>query len=149
MSAGWNYLLLNGLSPGTGAGNRVGREVYMDYIQWYLSSITRFMIVYDRQSNGAVPSSTALTEDSTDQFSPWAYDGKDRFDILWDSQFDVTPEYSRIQVQKAMPVNRTAYYNAGTAGTVADITTGALYLAWWSAGASAGPNISLMLYFRE
>lgn len=150
LAAGWNYTLLNGLVPGTGASNRIGREIYLDYIQWYVSQTAlRWMFVYDKQPNGVTPASNALTEDSTDQRSPHNFSNRERFDILWDSQFDTTPEQAPIVQRKAFPVCRTTYYNSGSAGTVADITTGALYLAIWSAGAGAAPSFALNLYYKE
>lgn len=150
MAAGWNYLLLNGLTLGTGASNRIGREIMMRELDFYVSpTASRFMIVYDRQSNGGAPSSTDLTQDSTDLQSPWSFTNRDRFDILWDSQWDRTPEQAIISYQKGLPIGLCTYYNSGNAGTVADITSGALYLAIWSQGAAGGPGVSLMLYYEE
>nr|UOF82936.1 capsid protein [Cressdnaviricota sp.] len=121
----------------------------MDYLQWFITSgYLRWMFLYDKQPNGAAPS-VSPTQDSADQVSPWSYDSKDRYDIIWDSLYDTTPEMATITRQKKTIVNRTAYYNAGTAGTIADITTGSLYLALWSNAAVGPQSISIMLYYRE
>jgi len=150
LAAGWNYLLLNGLQLGTGGSNRVGREIFMQKLDYSLAaSITRWMIVYDRQSNGATPAADALTQDVLDSASPQNFSNRDRFDILWDGQYDRTPEQAQILNCKDFEINLPTYYNSGSAGTVADITSGALYLAVWSQGAAGGPSVSLMLYYEE
>jgi len=150
LAAGWNYLLLNGIQIGTGGSNRVGREVFLEKLDFSISGTpTRWMIVYDRQSNGATPATDALTQDVSDSISPQNFSNKERFDILWDSQYDRTPEQAQIYNHKDFEIGLCTYYNSGSAGTVADITSGALYLAVWSVGAAAAPGVSIMLYFLE
>jgi len=146
-----NLLLLNGLVPGSGGSERVGRHVFMTTMTWRCSNIAnqRFMIVYDRQSNGQALTGSDLMQDTSDQFSPYNFSNKERFDVLMDSLYNTTPELNPITIWKDFPIHRDTIYNSGTAGTVADITTGSLYLVVYSTAIAPAPSLSFMLYYYE
>jgi len=141
------YILLNGLSMGTGMADRTGRILYMKSMEirgfWTGGSaqaagrgICRMILIYDRQTNAAEP---ALD----DVIYPAEVEGlrnlanRARFKIIkdetWqvcrstqtDEIFDQAPFHWYVQLPKNC---QKTVYNAGDAGTVADIETGALYL---------------------
>lgn len=146
----WNYLLLNGLTQGTSGSQRVGRQIFMTTMQFYISTggINRFLIVYDKQCNGSALSATDIFQDSTDIFSPYSFSNRERFCYLYDSLYDTTPELSPVNRQLHFPIKKYTTYNAGNAGTIADIATGSLYfISYPTSGLSVG--ISLNLYYEE
>lgn len=146
-----NLLLLNGLSQGSGGSQRVGRQVFMTRLTWRIQSISnqRFMIVYDRQANAQALNVSDLMQDTSDQFSPYNFSNKERFDVLMDSLYVTTPELNPITIWKDFPIYRDTVYNTGSSGTISDISTGSLYLVVYSSLVAAAPSISFMLYYYE
>jgi len=137
--------LLNGMAQGTTASTRIGRRIAMKSIEFKFrvlsdttttATVTRFAIVLDKQANAAAPAFTDIY-DSADPGALRNISNKARFWVLWDSglspligntatagqqtdsSLKVFENYKRINI----PVQ----YNAGTAGTVGDIQTNALY----------------------
>lgn len=111
----------------------------------------RYMIVYDKQSNGAPPSLGDLLRDSnagnqTSAFSQINLDNRDRFEILKDVAFPTAyfspataasrtnqnildKVRSTVNVDLFIPLKgREVVFNSNNAGSAADIQTGALYL---------------------
>jgi len=80
-------VLLNGLAQGTGASQRVGRQILIHLIRMRFfgssSQAVRFVLVYDRQSNGAAPSVTDIFESNT-VASEINWSNRDRFDFVYD-----------------------------------------------------------------
>lgn len=112
----------------------------------------RLIIFYDRQPNGAAPSIADLLTNtdsagstSSDAYSMLNISNADRFKILVDEYWGIptqipsagsgaTQEAQVLQDRKPISIKRftklggmETHYNAGTAGTIADITTGSLY----------------------
>lgn len=158
-SSAYPQLLCNGLVPGTGSNNRVGRKISMRSISlrgWIFfaqagttptADFMRLVLVYDRQPNGALPAFADVFQDTnqagttnTDSLSNVNINNADRFKIIkefvWASPgAAAAAAYSGINEQRVLELKAfiklnalETHYNAGTAGTVADITTGSLFL---------------------
>lgn len=134
--------LLNGLAQGTTASTRIGRRIQMKSIEMkgFANAqstsdfqTVRFAIVLDKQANAAAPAFTDIYDAAT----PYALrniSNKARFWVLWDSglkdisgnnSFMCDTSVESLEIYKR--INIPVQYNAGTAGTVGDIQTNALY----------------------
>lgn len=134
--------LCNGLAPGNSATTRVGVKLSIRTIELRLSVMpdtaggvlqrNRFFLVIDRQANGTVP--TALT----DIITPGTVNGlrsltnRKRFKIIMDKMFSIGPTAQQganrvfhIYLKLRRPL--VVEYNAGVAGTIADIVSNSLY----------------------
>lgn len=132
--------LLNGLVPGTDVSQRVGRAVLLRELELRLQftvtagtgvdQFVRYMIVVDRQPNGAAPVITDIIR-SASVTSMSNIDNARRFSFLQDSTFHLNataePDSQRAFVL-TRPLSIPVQFNAGTAGTVADIVTNSVYL---------------------
>lgn len=146
-------LLLNGLARGDDINQRSGREVMMKSVELRFNSfatgttgvdqIHRVALVYDRQANATALTWADVFTSSSINY-PRNLENRKRFKVLMDTWYviNASGEPGTAHVEKyyrklAHPVT----FNSGNAGTVADITTGSLYLMWTSsaaAGAGAG-----------
>ena len=135
--------LLNGLQPGSSASQRIGQKVTIKSIQIklaadmnanFLPTLCRWFLVVDRQSNGAAP---AAITDILNAASPYALrnlDNRKRFKILLDKTRQVADHnnagsngvFWNVYMKFRRPF--IVEYNAGVAGTVADIVSNSLYL---------------------
>lgn len=109
--------------------------------QFSPSQLARCIIVYDCQPNGVALTLAELlvTADSTAQLN---LDNRDRFKILWDKVWTLGPlqtdassfiqavDRANYPIKKYKKLNLDMIFNGGSTGTVADITTGALYMVW-------------------
>lgn len=136
--------LLNGLTQGTTASTRIGRRITVKSIEWRFNCSTstltnwtsnRFMIVVDTQANAATPAFT----DIYDGLAPSTLrnvSNMPRFKVLYDSdEFimignlssspgnDMIARAFKGYIKCHIPVQ----YNIGTAGTIGDIQTNAIY----------------------
>lgn len=158
--------LLNGCVPGSQNFNRIGRKIQLKSLQvrgYFVASdatvantMARMIIVYDKQPNGAAPTWANIvtsqnisgTTSSTvnDMIN---LDNRDRFEIIRDhvctlaSKNDTaTQSYSGsptiLHLNEFIKLGkRETVYNAGTAGTIGDITSGSLYVFFISSEAFA------------
>lgn len=148
--------LLNGMTQGTTTVTRIGQKIEMTACQIKLAyssattaSVTtapmdllQVSLVYDKQANGAAPAWSDIFTDSTAINAPCGarnVNNLDRFVVL--KTFHVclagagpNAEY----IEHYVSMKHDVRYNTGTAGTVADIQTGALYLAYSNGNAIAG-----------
>lgn len=156
-TTGTQLQLLNGCIAGSQNYNRIGRKIHMKSLQIHgeihntdASSgpvVVRLLIVYDKQSNGAAPtlamiitSQTIAGATSSSVFDMVNLDNRDRFEIIRDKYYPLgvidntaTQTYANgpgnCVVNEFIPLGgRETTYNAGTAGTVGDIQSGALYM---------------------
>jgi hypothetical protein len=104
----------------------------------------RFIFVYDRQSNGAAPAITDVL-DSNSPFSLFNKDNAQRFRIVADfvKVLNASVESGSTHVTGIVRtrLETPVLFNSGTAGTIADINTGGLFLLSLgssTAGATAG-----------
>jgi len=106
--------------------------------QWH-----RYLVVYDRQTNGAALTFANVIS-ALDVSAPRNLENRRRFTILMDRKFHLNASGeagSQRLVQWYRRLRHPVTYNNGDAGTVADITTGSLYLISYgrvAAGATAG-----------
>lgn len=146
--------LLNGCIPGSTATDRIGRKVVLKSVYFrYVASLAttstqggalRIIIFYDKQANASTPAITDLL--LADTFaSPNNLSNRDRFVVICDEITEPISAGNNFQIAGNIwkRLNLETMFNAGTAGTVADITTGALYMAFaQSAGiATAAPTL--------
>jgi len=141
--------LLNGIPRGDDIEERTGRQITMRSLELTVEFhqappgstpvpvLIRAMIVYDKQPNG-----TALTTAQVlntvgglnAAISPRNLEYRSRFQVIRDMRSTLSsaelddfrdgPKYFKYYGSMNLPVT----YNSGDAGTVADITTGSLYL---------------------
>lgn len=143
--------LLNGLASGSTATTRVGRKVTIKsmMLRWNYNMgatstggcVLRILIVYDKQSNATAPAITDILA-TDDWMSANNLSNRDRFVTLSDvitapvgvsSDFEIGDMiYKRLNLE--------TNFNAGNAGTVGDITSGAIYLFVAQSGSMATAN---------
>jgi hypothetical protein len=149
--------LANGIVPGFDIAGRLGRLVTIKSIlvdiEDFATAATgidqyhRTLLVYDRQTNGAALAVTDVLS-SVNVLAPYNFGNLARFVILYDQAhyLNAVSEpgsglHYRIRVRRPLDV----VFNAGTAGTVADIQSGSLYLIAIgnvAAGVAAGAIVS-------
>lgn len=132
-------LLLNGIAPGTALNQRIGRQVLLKKLKYHLTAavtaatgvdqIHRVLIVRDSQPN-AVALTMADVLDGGQQ-SQVNISNQMRFKILLDERIYLNasgePDSAQL-LDGSISMNTITQFNAGVAGTVADITTNSLYL---------------------
>jgi len=153
--------LLNGMANGNDASTRIGRKVTLRSLlfKYSCSMVTagtggaciRFLIVYDKQSNAAAPTITDVLLQN-EFLSPNNLSNRDRFVTLVD---EVTAPISAAGEQATCGIvykvlNLEQMFNAGSAGTIADITMGSIYLFVAQSGNIAGgaPTIAYKTRIR-
>lgn len=152
------FTLISVPVPGTGFNNRIGRKIHNRsiYIRGRVAlqsamgpvaatqssaQLLRMIVFCDLQPNGAAPAVTDLLVTASPA-SQLNMDGRDRFRILKDKIYAMDP-YTAGAAYADAAWNRTMYtvkvykkinietiFNAGAAGTIADITSGAIYMFW-------------------
>jgi len=131
--------LLNGLVPDSTATGRIGRKVVMKSLYFRYSaqlaptstqgSPIRIIIVYDKQANTQAPGVTDIL--LADSFtSPNNLSNRDRFVILADEVTEPVSTGGTYAVAGVIykKLNLETMFNAGTAGTIGDITSGSVYV---------------------
>lgn len=156
-NTGTQLQLLNGVAPGTNDNNRIGRRISLKSLQIHgligitdsttsAASCARMIIVYDKQPNAAAPTFANIIQSqniagttASDIYAMVNLDNRDRFEIIRDKWFNfgfvdntatqavATSPSSHVINEFIKLGNRETTFNAGTAGTIADITSGSLY----------------------
>jgi hypothetical protein len=146
--------LLNGLPRGDDVSERVGRKVVMTGLDLSLVSYVtpttgidqthRYILVYDKQANGAAPAITDVLVSASTVALP-NLNNRLRFVILADEikalNASAEPGSYWATGMRKLRFNLSTIFNSGDAGTVADIQTGAFFLITLgsiAAGATAG-----------
>lgn len=136
-------LLLNGLQPGSSASQRIGMKVAIRSLQMKLISFCtagtgvdqehRWLVLLDRQANGAAPAALTdfLAAGNTKGLRNLA--NRRRFKIVLDKRYYINnanePGSARVfNVYMKFRRPLIVEYNAGIAGTIADIVSNSLYL---------------------
>lgn len=158
MNTTGTFTLLAAPVPGSDYTNRIGRKTLIKsvYIRGIVSceladqdgptvgaspcQLGRMIIFADMQPNAAAPALTDLLTSAT-SISQLNLNNRDRFRIYCDKVFSLnayaynTTANSQLAslsnsyaVKKFKKLNLETIYNSGTAGTIADIQSGALYL---------------------
>jgi len=157
--------VLNAMGTGNSASTRVGRQIRIKSIEWkgYLQqgtsatyNISRHAIVLDRQANAVAPAFTDIYDAAT-PIALRNISNKKRFKVIWDSGL-ISQAGNRtagqltgtgmVAVEGYKRTSILVQYNAGTAGTVADITTNALYLVSIGAAAAGAADTELNVNVR-
>lgn len=139
--------LLNGLVPGTGSAQRIGRQVIIKSLELRFSfsggaadSFWRYIVVLDKQANGAAPAITDLLVANA-LYSPKNLTYVRRFTILLDEIGSVETQATSESMktfEKYKRINYVTEFNAGATGTVTDIATGSLYMFVFGSNAAGG-----------
>lgn len=134
----WNVsrtyiVLLNGVATGTDYNTRIGREITMTsyYHRMFITDATnvqqvRCMLVYDKQPAGALPAITDILQYS-DANSPNNLNNRDRFVVVSDKVYTISPQGTEIKFVKKYKKLRTITTYNNTGNGITDIATGALY----------------------
>ena len=139
--------LLNGCAQGTTAVTRVGTRIYMKSLLvrgcFTLTVPTspptpwRFLVVYDKESNGAAPVATDVLSADTIS-SPMNLYKPGRFVILMDEMMhneqNAGIQAAAYSINRYVKMGLPVLFNNGNAGTVADISSGAIYAFIHSGG---------------
>lgn len=153
-------LLLNPLSQGTTASTRIGNLVTMKSIAYRWqgrtvgattgSSPLRIIIVYDKQSNGALAASTAIQ--ATDEIVSYRnLTNSRRFTTLVDEEVKESISASSGPTAFIHSGYRKLNLNiefGGNAGTVADITSGAVIALFYQNGGIGGTTLTTSFQSR-
>jgi len=154
--------VMNNTTVGAAANQRIGRKIVMKSlfvrgeitapVAQTLSGNARIVILYDRQPNAAAPAATLPFSSlvaNQDSNSLMNLDNRERFKVLMDIDMPIAPIGSGNAVatfNRYIKLNYETDYNTGNAGTIADITSGAV-LIFTSCGqsmvAAGPPQISL------
>jgi len=152
--------LLDGIARGDEINERIGREVTLRSIQIsgvsYVTPATgidqnhRVLIVYDRQTNAAALTAAQVLS-AVSCYAPRNLENRKRFKILFDRTWHLNasaePNSQRIfkfYRRLAHPVT----FNAGDAGTVADIVTGSLYMVTLGSAAPGATSGEVLVSSR-
>lgn len=157
ISTNGNFDLLCAPTPGTGMDNRIGRKICIRsvYLRGFIQSrladalgsdsvaptnLVRVILFWDKQPAGAAPAITDLLKESS-PVSQLNLNNRDRFVIVKDKNYFIGPitcdnTHSELwaggnlgypfKIYKRL--KKEVVFNAGSAGTIADINSGALYL---------------------
>jgi len=162
---GGSITLCNCTVRGTTENNRVGSKIAMKSIHCRgfgavtpatgVDQIHRVMLVFDRATEGTTPSVTDILN-SINVYSFPVGENAWRFQILWDRTIDLsaTAESGSIASFKVdLNGNWPVLFNASSAGTVADLASGALWfvvIGTSAAGATAGSsNFNTLVEFVD
>jgi len=131
--------LLNGCANGSDASTRIGRKITMKSILVKYSaklqatstggSPIRILVVYDKQANATAPVITDIL--LTDHFlSQNNLSNRDRFTTIFDHVSQPVSVNSEYCVADTLykRINLETMFNAGSAGTIGDITSGSVYI---------------------
>jgi len=151
--------LLNGLVPDSTATGRIGRRVSIKSLYVRLawaagaastgSAPLRVLIVYDKQANAAAPAVTDVV--TTDAFTSMNnISNRDRFVTLCDKLVEPCGVGVSLSVADMFykKLNLPVQFNAGTAGTIGDITSGSIYIMFSQTGNLATSAGAVTWYSR-
>jgi hypothetical protein len=151
------YAVLNAPVPGTGTNTRIGDRIRIKSIQLRLLIVpnvlqagiveyVRWLLVWDRQPNGALPASPLPLLSTAVEIMP-NVDYKYRFEILKDELNIVADDGSVTPVDTSNSIfnfykkcHKVSQYT-GSAGTIADIASGSLLLVAYGNGAVTPSSI--------
>lgn len=155
-------ILLNGLAPGNSAETRVGMKVELRSLELRfsiqntpttgLTQAIRVMIIMDKQTNG-VSANYADYMANVNVYGMRNLAQRKRFRCLWDRQYPLSLAgnngtlkviHTYLKFRKPIVVE----YNDGVAGTVADISSGSIFLVAFSTQPTGTTDASLEGYSR-
>lgn len=131
--------LLNGMIYGTGASQHIGLKVILKSLEFHVRLINdpaavlnwaTVWLVYDNNPNGTTPAFSNII--TSGEFI--SLQNRDRFKIMKRMNFMLVgnsttfTEKTIAEERGFLPVNEDMLFNSGSAGTIADIQAGALYM---------------------
>jgi len=154
--------LLNGIVPGTGAQQRIGQSIKLQSIEMRIQmavtantgihQLIRIWIVQDKQ-----PNATAMTAAEylsfPDVHGMRNLANRKRFKTIMDKEFNLTgyqeghdQHFFHKYIKFKSPIN--VDYNTGTAGTIGDISSNALYVLYGSSMSAGDGDAAGQFYLR-
>lgn len=140
---------INGVAQGTDVTDRIGRKFMMKSLLLRIScrpnsattvvtgDIVRTLVVYDSQTNSALPNVTDVINFATWD-SPQNLANRDRFKILFDKLWPMNPVVyagasptvgaPMVKATKVFRKFNLEVINSGTGATVASVATGGIFL---------------------
>lgn len=155
----WTQVLpINIITVGTGPNNRIGRKVQQTkfLLRWASNtgalaidiSPWRFLVVFDKQTNAALPVVTDILQINSIR-SPNNLSNSDRFiticDFITETPSTSNQSLTGIQTRK---INLEVMFNTTNGGTIADIQSGAFYILACNADATATHPIDVYTRIR-
>jgi len=161
--------LINGVAQGTDVNNRIGRKFLMKSLLWRFrvglntaasspGNVIRLLIVYDAQTNGALPAVTDILT-AADVLAPMNLNNRDRFKIIcdkWWSTGAYTISGTDIDTGEFCPPMDKFYkklnlevQNSGTANTIGSISTGAVYALLIAENTSATAELATRIRYTD
>jgi len=157
----YSTYLMNGCTQGTTGNQRVGSMIKMIRFDCRFSIASnaaganrlRIILMKDMQPNGSVFVANDLFQDTsntnTQLFSPFNHFQRNRYIILKDETYCLPmgggtsniPEKKYITWSVPLHNAMASYTATGSAGTIADIVRGAVYLVFVSDDAVNGPSV--------
>lgn len=149
-------LLINGIGRGDDINQRNGREIVMKSVEVNFTlqvtpatgtaQVHRVVIVYDRQTNGTALTAADVYGAGPTILSVRNLENRKRFKVLMDRTYNLgaavvqtVGAHNFIRDSFYRKLNHPVTFNSGNAGTVADITTGSMYVVYIGSNA-AGPT---------
>lgn len=163
---GYRFFLLSGIVQGSDYYNRVGRRThYHDMlVRWKLSPIASsgvlaaglvwtVAIVYDRQPQASLPATpsvvfSVVSGAFTTSCSPVTLSNRERFSVLRHKVFYIDPYHPNICGEEYLWVGETATWNATNTGTVADCSSGAIYMLAYCSDMISESRQTTSLFFE-
>jgi len=142
-------VLLNGCAQGNSGFTRIGRRLLMKSILFRYffapgsSSCFRILVVYDKQTNGALPATTDVVN-TTDAHAPLNLINADRFVTVFDKIVDVNDVNMDTLYRK---VNLECLFG-GTGSAITDIASGSLFYMVAPISAASGATLSFSCRVR-
>lgn len=153
VAATWSFVLLNNILIGDGRSNRDGAEYIMtniyvrlgfsvDTSQTSEQSMTRVILLYDKEPHASAPTSANLLQSTTDVFSPVNLSYTKRFRILASKIVALGPTHGPTcrYISFAKSVRLRTHCNGVNGGGIGDIEQGAIYLVMMDDLASYNNN---------
>lgn len=150
------FTLLNGLTKGDDIENREGRQVRFKSINTYLdfslnpvvnNTRVRWCLLLDKQPNtAAIDSSTGVFSNDIAGIINLTF--RRRFWFIASGVIKLNADYPNQDRKRYKRVNFKTIYNNADNGTIADITTNALYLYLVSDQATNSPSVTGLIRVR-
>lgn len=155
-------ILVNGISSGADSSQRVGRQVTMRSIDLRFNATVgttptpanvRAVLLYDAQPNGSMPALPSIfapgVGGNIDDTSMMNLNFRDRFWVIADTTVSVSPQGPEIVYRKKHRKINTDVTFSSNGGTMAAISTGAVYLIFLpsSAAGATAPTAAVVNYF--
>jgi hypothetical protein len=171
LNATYLSVLMNPVTQGSNANERTGRQIRVERIRLaltfgsntaavVLADAVRYVVFLDRESRGGAALQADVLQNIGTQAAAInsSYDADNvpaRFKILSDGIINLVPRFSgQVMYESAVldiPVNAMIHYYNTSAGTIADIEKGAIYVFFMGTAAANFSTVAadVRLWFRD